>query len=143
MGASAIYTTNEDLSVVIPWDDTVPQKTEGTEVVSLLYAASSPTAKLRVTFQAFGYHKTSDSGIAAALFLDDEQFARRVDYANPPGLGYAVGVNLVYDFVPGDTEEHLYRIRVGAAAGVCRLNGTGTYRLFGGTAAATLTVDEV
>lgn len=143
MGASAIYSVNEDLAVTIPWDDTPPQKTEGTEVVALLYAASCDTAKIRVRFSAFGYHKTTDSGLTAALFLDGEQFARRTGFGNPPGPAYAVGIDLTYDFVPGDTDEHLYRIRVGAASGVCRLNGTGSGRLYGGTAAAILTVDEV
>lgn len=143
MGASAIYTLNEDLSVPIPWDDTPPQKTEGTEVVSALYAASSNETKVRVTFTAFGYHKTNDHALSAALFLDGEQFARRTCLANPSAPGYAVNLILSYDFVPGDTAEHLYKIRVGAASGVCRLNGTGTFRLFGGTAAAVLTVDEV
>ena len=143
MGASAIYTVNEDLAVTIPWDDTPPQKTEGTEVVTLLYAASTPEAKVRVRFSTFGYHKTGDAGLTAALFLDNELCARRTGFANPPGPAYATPLELVYDFVPGDTAAHQYRIRVGAASGVCRLNGTGSMRLFGGTAAATLTVDEV
>lgn len=138
---SAIYTANEDLSVAIPWQ-TAPEKTQGTEILSVVLAASSPTAPVKVEFDAQGVHNTSNVSMVAALFVDDESFARRSSPSNPAGPGFLVPMALRYSWVPGDTLPHTYRIRVGALSGAMRLNGMATTTMFGGTMAATLFVEE-
>lgn len=140
--AYAAYTANENLSVTIPANDLVPTKTQGTEILSVALAAVSATAAVTVHFSGCGFHASTDHAVVAALFVDDETYARRTALTNPPGTGYFVNLGLDYHFVPGDADEHTYKIRVGASSGTVRFNGTGAGRIFGGSAAATLLVAD-
>jgi len=135
--ATALYTSNALLSTTIPLSG-VPTSTQGTEVATVSFAASSATAKVRIEFDAIGTHETGDNALCAILLIDDEVNARRLSYANPPGLSYTVTMRLVYEYVPGDTDSHTYRIRVGSSGGSMRLNSSSG----GGTVAATLTAED-
>ncbi|WDR03615.1 hypothetical protein PSQ19_05975 [Devosia algicola] len=140
--AFAGYTQSVPLSALIPADDTVPQSYEGTEILSVPFAASSETAAVLVDFSGSAFNDTGDGAIISTLFIDSETNARQTALANPPAAGYFVTASLKYQLVPGDTELHTYKIRVGGASGTIRFNGTGAGRLFGGSAAAILAVSE-
>lgn len=139
---SAVYTVNEDLSCVIPVDDTPPMKTEGTKVCEVTIAASSPTDKIRIQTNGWGV-SSQTFPLTAALFVDEEQFARRAVPANPPASGFTASNNLFYEHCPGDTEPHTYKLHLGSSSGIARMNGTASSRLYGATSATTMSVDVI
>jgi len=139
--AYAEYTSNADLSVAIPADDTTPLSTEGTQVLSLPFATSSPTNKVRLRFQGFG---TTSGGFAlvAAIFAGTTCIAAKA--VTPSGSGTAfASLEIEVDHSPASTNSVTYSVRVGTTSGTARLNGTTTSRFFGGAAKATLVAEEI
>lgn len=136
--AYAAYYLNENLTAAIPADDTIPTSSEGTEILSVSHAAKSANEAVVLHFSGSGTNNITNA-IVACLFVDNETTARRVAMVNPGGAGYWVSLTLDYQYVPGDTLAHTYKIRVGPlGSGTVRLNGSGSARYFGGAAAATL-----
>ena len=139
--ASAEYTSNADLPVTIPADDTPPLSTEGTQVLSLAFATTSSTNKVRLRFQGFG----STSGgfaLVAAIFAGTTCIATKAVTPQSSGSGFA-SLEIEVDHSPGTTSSITYSVRVGTTSGTARLNGTTTSRFFGGTAKSTLVAEEL
>lgn len=140
--AYATYTTNAALSTLIPRDDTIPQNTEGTEILSASITPKSATNRIRVTFTGFGAVSTAASMIAA-LFVDTDAAAIYAMASFQAAADYHGPLNFVYEYTPGDTSAHTYKVRVGPSTGTMRLNGNSSSRFFGGTSACTLTLEEI
>lgn len=139
---TAAYIANENLSVTIPVDDTPPQKTEGTKVMEVTVAAKSPTDRIRIQADGWGV-STLTFPLTAALFVDDERYARRCVPANPPASGFTAATRLFYEHCPGDTDPHTYKLHLGASTGLARMNGTASSRLYGAASAVTMAADVI
>jgi hypothetical protein len=143
----AVYTTSANLTGVIPYDDTAPQSTEGDEILTVTLTPNSASSRVRITFSGWCTHNTSSTGVISALFIDSETSARRAMVAVPADAGSSATTYLVYEYAPGDTVEHTYKIRTGipssGGGASYRWNGSGGTRVFGGTSAAVITVNEV
>jgi hypothetical protein len=140
----AEYTANTAITTIIPLDDTVPTSTEGDEVVTVTITPTSATNRIRVRFQAFGSVSGATIALVGALYIDASAAATRTTVGASGTANYPDSILLEYEYVPGDTSSHTYKIRVGpGTAGTVRLNGTSAARYFGGTAAATLIVEEI
>lgn len=140
--AVAHYGANEPISSVIPWL-AWPEKTHGVEKLTATLAATGPGAALEVTFEGLGVNASSTGAIMAALFIDDEQFARKVWMPNPFAANYLTQVGGSYIFEPDDTDTHTFRIRLGTASGTVWFNGTTSGAVVGGASVCTLTVKEL
>lgn len=144
--AYAEYTSaGTDLTVAIPVDDTVPQNTEGTEVLSVAYAAKTTTNRLRLRFIAFGGQTSgSTKTIVAAIFGSDSASAK-VATAQQTVTGSLNSLCVEVEITPGTTSSRTYSVRVGTADGTAmRLNGIPSLgRYFGGAARATLVIEEI
>jgi hypothetical protein len=139
----ATYATNADLTTTIPFDDTIPQSTEGTEIITQAITPLSASSRIRIRFQAFG-GTNAVSAFAAALFKDSDADAICVSAAYVGDANNAEAIVLEYEEASGSTSSRTYKIRVGGATGATlRLNGTTSGRLFGGRAIATLIVEEI
>jgi hypothetical protein len=139
----ARYVSNASLTSVIPEDNTVPQATEGTEIVSVSLTPKSSTNRVRIVFSGFGAVTSSSYGLATSLTIDGGPavMAGMFDNKGTDGIGYST---LIYEYVPGDTSAHTYAIRVGpTATGSVRMNGNSSGRYFGGVAASTLIAEEI
>lgn len=136
------YTSNTSLSATIPRDDTVPQNTEGTEILSASLTPKSSSSRVRVRFHGFGSVSTAAS-IIAALFIDSTASAVHAVASFHAATDYHGVVSFTYEYAPGDTSAHTYKVRVGPSTGTMRMNGSSSARYFGGIAAATLTVEEI
>ncbi len=160
--AFASHTSNVNLSTVIPADDTIPQITEGTEVVTASITPATTTNRVRATFSCFvSGNATSNQAAIAALFQDSGTNALHAvavtvfDGNNRYGIEVCAGANTVLDvgtlqkleftweWVPATTSAITARVRVGPSVGTIRLNGSASSRLFGGVAAATLILEEI
>jgi hypothetical protein len=144
------YGANEDLAGTIPQDDTVPQNTEGNEILSASITLKRSTSRVRIRFQGFGgFDGAAGDDPAkwiAALFIDSVADAAAATIAGP-GLSNQVTNNnhqcvLEFEYAPASVGPFTYAIRVGST-GTMRMNGSDAARLLGGVARATLTVEEV
>ncbi|HYD17061.1 MAG TPA: hypothetical protein VEF76_01115 [Patescibacteria group bacterium] len=138
----ANYSANADLSANIPNDDTLPQSSEGTEILSASITPSSASSTIEVEFRGFG-SAAGTANIVSALFRDAGAGAIAASAgiagtANLPGA-----ISLSYQESAASTTARTYRVRVGSSSGACRLNGTTSGRLYGGAGAATLIVREI
>lgn len=138
------YTTNADLSVIIPYDDTIPQNTEGTQVLTASITPKSTSSRIRARFQGEVINSAAATNVIAAMFVGAGANAVRSTVVTTPGANLATQIVLEYEFAPGSVSAQSFAVRVGPASATnIRLNGSAAGRLFGGTSAATLVLDEI
>jgi hypothetical protein len=137
------YVANTNLTTIIPPDDTIPQNTEGTEILTATITPRFATSTILVKFDG----QASASvvvGIGAALFRDAGVNALAARNETSDIANYQRGLSIVYMDSPATTSATTYRIRVGpSAAATVRLNGNTVSRFFGGASRATLVLQEI
>jgi len=135
-GAVATGTTT------IPWDDTIPQITEGTEFMTLAITPTSATNILiiQVTLQ-IGFNGADWTTVA--LFQDSTANALAATSTNlSSNFGNPQTFN--YKMTAGTTSSTTFRVRGGAgSAGTVTINGSASARRLGGVMASTMTIYEV
>src|SRR5688572_14972828 len=129
---------------ILPNDDTIPQNTEGNEVLTASITPTNPSSILLITFTGFvggGANQT----IAAALFVDSTANALNATVGAIAGAG-SINTNLTlqHQVSAGSTAARTYKIRIGSAtAADAFLNGDSGGRQFGGVATSVLKVEEI
>lgn len=125
----------------IPNDNTIPQNTEGVEILSVAITPTSASSIIRINVHANIGAAATGVG-SAALFVDTtaNALAASMSYILGGAMG---GVDLVYEVSAGSTSARTYKVRVGLASGTVYVNGDNTARIFGGVAVSSLTVTEV
>jgi hypothetical protein len=140
------YTANASLTTTIPQDDTIPQNTEGTEILTASITLKAAANRVRVRFSGVAYTGTDDiSAIVSALFLNSGADALAVCFWRESGDSAADHIwPMVIDFehAPGSVGPHTYKIRAGPPSGSMRFNGN-SGRLYGGASRAVLILEEV
>jgi hypothetical protein len=130
----------------IPWDDTIPQNTEGNEVLTATITPLSATSTIYIKFLCTGNPTGSSgaNGIMAALFKDSNANALSVFGVPSNGANWQASIPLNYYDASGSTTARTYKIRVGMNSNTFYVNGNnaGT-RVFGGASAAILELWEV
>jgi hypothetical protein len=135
-------------STVMPVDDTIPQITEGNEIIPALAITPQSATNILLFFVNLGIA----SGISSpwlwgtALFQTGVSNALAAVAACTIGYTLGGGGSFQYRMVAGVTTEISFSVRAGqAAAGTVYVNNVpgATGRVFGGVAASTLTIMEV
>lgn len=143
-GGSASYATNAVLTALIPYDDTVPQNTEGTQILALAITPKTPSSKLRIRFQGqVAAVNGGQQNIIAAIFKNDEPNAIAAKFVTTTSADYGNNIAMEMEYAPGDLTEQLISVRVGGTIGSIRMNGSGAERLLGGVSTATLVIEEI
>jgi hypothetical protein len=137
------YTANVGFAGQIPLDDTIPQITEGLQILSLSITPRSSSSQIRLTFNGFGSIDTNSTSLSAALFRTGNANALKTTSVNVVTANFRVEVNLDWVDTPGVATAQTYTIRVGPSGGTARMNGSATGRTFGGSAACTLVAQEI
>lgn len=137
------YTTYTSTAVVLPWDDTIPQITEGVEIQTVTITPRSATNRLRIDF--LGSFAVSNSAIAlsVALFQDATANALRSVGGYYSDSGDVKEWPLTYEMAAGTTSAITFRIRFGPSANTGYVNGNNAGRKYGGSAATHLRVTEI
>lgn len=152
--AYAEYTTNADLTTAIPYDDTIPQNTEGTQIISQAITLNKANSRVRLTFTGWGHCSTAadDSEIWSAAIFRNGTASALAAAANSHDTNESTGsddviinttITVRYEDAPGTVGPHTYEVNVGPRAGTLRMNGSISTRIFGGVARAILTIEEV
>lgn len=141
--AYAEYTANADIAATIPYDDTIPQNTEGVEILTAQITPISTSNRVRVRFNGWGSNAPT-SILTVALFQDSVANALAARGFPTTSSSGHVHFYLEFEHVPATLSAVTYKIRVGTdTGGTIRLNGTTSARRFGGASQATLVVEEI
>lgn len=129
-------------TTVIPFDDTIPQNTEGTEFMTLAITPTNSSHKLRIDVDMFAA-VTTTPWIAVALFQDSTAGALAATATFIPLSGAGASIPLTHVMTAGTTSSTTFKVRVGpSSAATVTLNGSGGGRIFGGVAASSITITE-
>jgi hypothetical protein len=136
----ATYATNADLTTAIPYDDTTPTSSEGTEVLSQAITPADNSNKVLCQVGVWGDASASDHVIAALFRGTTCIQAAAIRTAS-------VEFDIAFSFLdsPASASAVTYSVRVGPATGgtTVRLNGSTSSRAFGGASTCTLTLSEI
>lgn len=125
----------------IPYDNTIPQQTEGTEVITLSITPTISTSTLVITFSCVGFADGINSSDAViALFQDATADALAAIHSRGNRTSF-----LKYIMTSGTTSSTIFKIRAGGnnALGSYWINtNDGTNGLMGGVSYATFTIEE-
>jgi len=131
----------------LPYDDTIPTSSEGTQVLSQAITPASSSSKIRVTAVITG-GGANNAAVILAVFRGgtciDVKTAQQGNATN----GQALAVSDVLDS-PATGSSVTYSVRAGFASTATgasasgNLNGGFSSRLFGGASACTLTLAEI
>lgn len=135
------YTANANLAI-IPSDDTIPQNTEGTQILSLSITPHATANQIRLIFMGFGGNDIF-SALTAALFRGSIANALVSTQATVSAAGARVVLAIDWVDSPGTTSAQTYTIRAGPSTGAGRMNGIYNARQLGGNAACTLLAQEI
>lgn len=134
------YLTNTNITAAIPFDDTIPQSSEGTQIMSASITPKSTTNRVRVVVNVWGAAVSGQ--IAIALFNGGADAIAAAAGAQAPAANTAAATTLTFEHVPGSISAQTYTVRVGGV-GTIRLNGTVSARLFGGVGVCSMIVEEL
>lgn len=135
------YASNADLST-IPADDTKPQNTEGTQILSGSFTANTATNYVQIRVAGFAANGTTIDNICTALFLDSGADAVEARWVTTSGADRLLTCYLEYKAVVS-AGAHTWKVRVGANGTTGRCNGTSSGRYGGGVAQWLMKIEEV
>jgi len=128
----------------IPLDDTIPQITEGAEILTCAITPTSATSKLYIT----AVFNTTASIVALstiALFQDSTVNALVSSWGTTSGGNSpppAMTIN--YSMTSGTTSSTTFRVRGGMnSAGTFQINGGSGARYLGGSLISSITITEI
>lgn len=136
-GAVATGTT------VLPFDDTIPQNTEGNEYMTLAITPRSATSVLFIQCEMVSAH-TVNSGITLALFQDSTANALASVVGSNNGANAVITQSLNHYMTSGTTSATTFKVRSGSnSAGTTTFNGQLSGRIDGGVLASSITITEI
>lgn len=137
------YLTYTSTALVTPWDDTIPQITEGLEFMTLQITPRSATNRLRI--EAGGLVGNSGSANKHTIHLHQDAIANALTAVggtnnnNVDSMYWA----LSHEMVAGTLLAITLRLRIGADSGNVMLNGDSAGRKYGGVAGWRFRVTEI
>jgi len=129
-------------NTIIPEDNTIPQNTEGNQVVTVSITPKVSSNILRIQANISGTSSTTNTP-CLALFQDTTANAIACTYTTGGATGYSTNLSIDYYMTAGTTSSTTFKVRAGPSTGTYYVNGDGSgNRLYGGVSLATLIVTE-
>ena len=126
----------------IPFDDTIPQVTEGTPISSaVVYTASSATNILKIDVVAH-VSSTSAEQVTVALFSDKAGAGAIAVGGAYCAANTMSNVAFTYREAAGTTDQITFSVRFGGAAGTGYTNSAGSAAKYGNTCHSSITITE-
>lgn len=138
----ASYATNTSITTAIPIDDTKPQSSEGTQILSVSITPKSTTNKLRCRFSGCMAVGGTESLVAFIITTAGGADAVAAWYG-VANSGYTVQSSIEFEYTPATLSAQTSSVRVGPQTSSIRMNGAATTRYLGGALASILTVEEI
>lgn len=130
----------------IPYDDTIPQNTEGDQYMSLAVTPLRSTSKLEIDVVANVSHSSASAvGEIMALFQDStaNALAAVATIVSVSGADQPGQLVINHNMASGTTSATTFKTRIGSpTAGTTTFNGAGGNRRFGGVSSSTMRIRE-
>ena len=131
--------TSVACNTIMPYDDTIPQNTEGDEVMTLAITPTNASNKLLIEVVANVEMVTGNRSFCVALFKDAVAAAIAA-VADHSFMTTQQPVVFKHYMTAGTTDEITFKVRVGSATAD---NATFNNNLFGGVHASSITITEI
>lgn len=135
--------TNATLSPGIPMDDTIPQSTEGTQVVTASITPSNAANKILVKSHFMGSGNQAGYTAIMAMFRDSASDAFAVSSTITGANGYMFSCDSVFLDAPNTTSAVTYKMRAGNNSTTLAMNGSTGGRIFGGASSCHIVLQEI
>jgi len=140
--AATNFTASTTGTTIMPFDDTIPQITEGFEVMTQAITPKSTSNILTIEATVFCGGSVPAS-MTAALFQDSTANALAVSSTYMLTATGPINIKLQYSMTAGTTSSTTFRIRLGMdVVGTTTFNGVGGTRRFGGISASNIKITE-
>ncbi len=134
---------NTTLGTILPYDDTIPQNTEGDQVFSQAITPINAGSTIYIdVFLNIG--GPSGSPVSCALFVDATASAVAAASTNFINATTMMPLTLRYSVSAASTSSRTYALRAGSSVATdAFLNGHDSSRIFGGVSVSSMTITEV
>lgn len=150
LSGSVIQTVNTQVvtsttgTTTMPFDDTIPQNTEGNEFMTLAITPNNSSNLLEIEVLIHLSSSADQNGICVALFQDSTAGALCASYIDGGAAGESNQIRLHHYMTAGTTSSTTFKVRAGGdAANTMTFNGTGGSRKYGGVLASSITIREI
>jgi hypothetical protein len=126
----------------IPWDDSIPQSSEGDQYMSQEFTPTASGNILLISVVVM-YSNSASNDMSSALFIDSgaDAIASMGNYAFASTAPYFM--NYTHKFTSTSTALLTFKVRIGGnAAGTTTFNGANGNRRGGGVVASSITITE-
>jgi hypothetical protein len=133
-------------TTVIPYDDTIPQNTEGTEILTASITPQNKNSTIKVEGFIWGSVDVAGTELIAALFRDSGANAIQVAVheVSTGGEDKMYGIQAYIEVPANDTVSTTFKLRFAGSGGQWNINAlTGGSRRFGGVLTSYLRVTEI
>lgn len=130
-------------TTVIPVDDTIPQNTEGTELLTVTLTPASASNILDITVSIHFSSNTAGDVPVFALFQDSTADAFASGWGYIISNGVPQTTSFTNTIVAGTTSATTIKLRVGPSSGNLNINGNSIQRYLGGSLITSLIVREI
>lgn len=129
---------------IVPFDNTIPQITEGNEYMTCAITPKSATSKLVITVTAHLLNSTAAAWIIGCLFQDSVANALASSFMYVPVANAGGTLSFTHTMTSGTTSSITFRFRAGShVAGTTTFNGSGGTQMFGSNLASSIVIREV
>ena len=130
-------------TTLIPTDDTIPQKTEGVEYMTLAITPTHASNKLKIEVTVF-MASFGVTRLTTCLFQDDTANGLAAVQTVTQAAGYEEVHSFTHYMAAGTTSETTFKVRAGGnTTNTTTFNGTAGARRYGGTAGSSITIQEI
>jgi hypothetical protein len=130
-------------STLIPNDNTIPQNTEGVEVMTLAFTPTSATSELLIQVNIFMGHSAAGTFHTIALFQDTTANALRATNSYHSQANKTNNYMMNHLMVAGTTSSTTFKVRLGAPdTGSVYFNGDSASVRYGGVSASSIMIME-
>lgn len=139
---NVLVATSSTGTTAMPFDDTIPQNTEGDEYMTLAITPKSSSNKLLISAVINGCNG-SGSNMGAALFQDSTAGSIACGFTTGGSGNVPFQIKILHYMDAGTTSATTFKVRMGAGSGTNTFNGVNTARIYGGVLASSITITEI
>lgn len=130
-------------TTIIPFDDTIPQNTEGDQYMTQAITPRSATNLLVIDSLVVCSHTATASTQTAAIFQDSAANALAVGSLYIGTASAMMNIRVTHTMTAGTTSSTTFKVRVGSSnAGTTTFNGAIGNRYFGATSKSSIIIRE-
>jgi len=129
-------------NTLIPYDNTIPQNSEGDQYMTLAITPKSVANKLKIDVVAVVGTTNTGTRVCVALFQDSIASAIACG-ASIADIAWLLIIKFTHYMTAGTTSETTFKVRAGGNGGTLYFNGAQGAQQYGGVLASSITITEL